>query len=79
MNTTKTHRIVPALAVALVLSALSALPAAARQEPGPDDRGRNRWGQTSQQCKLMRVGQQLVYCDNLTGNGVSAPLWIEEA
>jgi hypothetical protein len=29
-------------------------------------------------CPLMRVGTQLVRCDNLTGAGVSAPFWIPE-
>lgn len=61
-----------ALASLLVLGA-GALPATARQDAGPvvvhpttDDR----------HCTLARVGTQFVKCDNLTGNGVSAPGWI---
>lgn len=29
-------------------------------------------------CPLMRVGTQLVRCDNLTGAGASAPSWVPE-
>jgi hypothetical protein len=29
-------------------------------------------------CVLQRIGSQLVRCDNLTGAGASAPLWIPE-
>ena len=29
-------------------------------------------------CGLARVDHQFVACDNLTGNGVAAPLWIPE-
>jgi hypothetical protein len=29
-------------------------------------------------CPLMRIGTQLIRCDNLTGAGVSAPLWIPQ-
>lgn len=32
----------------------------------------------SSRCELQRVGTQFVRCDNLTGAGVRAPLWIPE-
>jgi hypothetical protein len=60
----------------LLLLGTGSLPATARQDAGPTvvhtipDDGR---------CPLTRVGTQFVKCDDLTGNGVSAPGWIPRA
>ncbi|MGO4237237.1 hypothetical protein [Pseudarthrobacter sp. YAF2] len=35
-------------------------------------------GPSFENCALTRIGTQLVRCDNLTGAGVTAPLWIPE-
>lgn len=34
------------------------------------------WGPSH--CPLTRVNDQLVRCDDLTGNGVRAPLWMQQ-
>ena len=71
----RTIIITTALAGLLVLGCGS-LPATARQDAGPvvvhtiPDDGH---------CSLARVGTQFVKCDDLTGNGVSAPSWIPVA
>ena len=60
------------IAATLVVIVSAATPSSARPEPGPslppvaDTR----------HCTIERVGTQLVRCDDLTGNGVSAPLSI---
>jgi hypothetical protein len=54
------------LTVALTASAGAAI---ARPDPGPPVPP--TW--TSGSCALERVGTQLVRCDDLTGNGVTAP------
>lgn len=74
---TRTARAVLAGLVATALTAaVVAQPAAARQDRGelvpstPDVQ--------SGQCLLQRVGTEFVRCDDLTGNGVPAPGWVEE-
>ena len=74
-TTRRTTTTTIALASLLVLG-VGSRPATARQDPGPivvqtivDDR----------HCTLARVGTQFVKCDDLTGNGVSAPGWIPRA
>ena len=64
-----------ALAGILVLG-FGVLPASARQDAGPA--ADPDQGGTSTSCTLQRVGDQLVACDNLTGNGVAAPGWIQQ-
>jgi hypothetical protein len=74
-------RLATAVALSAVLAGVGALPAAAR----PDD---GRGGQPSLprviviksygNCPLLRLDRQLVRCDNLTGAGVPAPLFIPE-
>ncbi|HEV7194630.1 MAG TPA: hypothetical protein VGN19_01705 [Pedococcus sp.] len=79
MNTTRRHtRWVPALGVALAFSTLVALPAAARPDPGPKPTTNQQATTSEGYCPLERIGRQLIRCDNLTGNGVSAPLWVPE-
>jgi hypothetical protein len=65
------------VAVATAVVALSALPAAARQDPGQVDAPAQSTSATYF-CTLGRVGTQFVACDNLTGNGVPAPRWVRE-
>jgi hypothetical protein len=68
------HRFIGSTATALLLGAALATPALARQDAGPAVEREP----TSASCPLTRVATQLVRCDNLTGNGVSAPLWIPQ-
>lgn len=63
--------------VTTVVVAVSALPAAARQDPGETASPAPATTATSS-CPLERVGTQFVACDNLTGNGVPAPAWVPE-
>ena len=68
------HSVIYTTATALLLGAALVTPAAARQDAGPAPEQHR----TSTSCPLTRVGTQLVRCDNLTGNGVSAPRWIPQ-
>jgi hypothetical protein len=68
------RRFISTTATALVLGAALAAPATARPDAGPAVEQEL----TSTSCPLTRVGTQLVRCDDLTGNGVSAPLWIPQ-
>ena len=70
------HRVLPAVAAALLLVGAAAAPASARP-----DRGETRLiqvGTSPTHCLLERVGSQFVRCDDLTGNGVPAPAWVPE-
>ena len=74
MNRTQHRRLIPlSILTLLVVVATGALPAAARQDSGPAHLGTNPYS-----CQLQRVGTQYVACDNLTGNGVPAPAWVDE-
>lgn len=66
---------------AIVLGAVlivggSAAPVTAAQDPGTPSRSGPSISTRS--CLLMRVGDQYVRCDNLTGGGVRAASWIPE-
>ena len=74
---TSTRRAWGVLAAATLVVAVSALPAAARQDPGQIDTPAPPTTATPF-CPLERVGTQFVACDNLTGNGVPAPRWVHE-
>ena len=63
--------------VTIVVVAVSALPAAARQDPGQVATPAPPTTATYF-CSIERVGTQFVACDNLTGNGVPAPAWVPE-
>ena len=65
--------IAPSTAAALILL-LAAGPASARQEAGPATAPAS--DKNTSHCSLERVGTQYVRCDNLTGNGASAPGWL---
>jgi hypothetical protein len=71
------HRVIRSTATALCLGtalALAALPATAKPDPGPPVERQP----AIHSCSLERVGTQFVRCDDLTGNGAPAPLWIPE-
>jgi hypothetical protein len=76
-NPRHTRRVLPAIGAAALLVALGSLPAAARQDPGPIVPG-NQATTVTYLCALQRVDTQFVRCDNLTGNGVPAPAWVDE-
>ena len=80
MIKTSVSRLATALVLSAALLSLGALPATAR----PDD-GRGRPATppvvivfSGHNCPLRRIDRQLVRCDNLTGAGVPAPLFIPE-
>lgn len=73
---TSTRRAVRVITATAVVVALSALPAAARQDPGRIDPPSP--STATYFCAPQRVGTQFVACDNLTGNGVPAPGWMRE-
>jgi len=75
-STRRNHRAWGVIAAATVVVALSALPAAARQDAGQIDQPSQ--ATSSPFCTPERVGTQFVACDNLTGNGVPAPAWVHE-
>ena len=61
-----------AASAATIIAGLSAIPAAARPHPGESIPPRfDEWN-----CLLSRIDTQLVRCDNLTGAGVPAPVWV---
>ena len=59
--------------LSLIVLCVLAGPSSALQDPGPTPPSINQGN-----CSLARVGTQYVHCDNLTGNGDSAPSWIPE-
>ena len=69
-----------ATVAAVLLSAVSAAPASAGtlHDPSLPAPSASAVGSNNHTCWLQRVGTQLVRCDNLTGNGVAAPLWMPE-
>ena len=64
-----------AAAAATIIAGLAAIPATARPDPGEPAQVRfsSDWN-----CPLNRIDTQLVRCDNLTGAGVTAPVWVPE-
>jgi hypothetical protein len=74
-------RLATALALSAVLAGVGTLPAAARPDDGrggPPDTPRVVVVTAGWYCPLRRIDRQLVRCDNLTGAGVPAPLFIPE-
>jgi hypothetical protein len=82
MNTSSLlrHRALAVLAGSLMLTMVSATYAAARPDPGGPTAAPTVTAEHHVQspAPLMRIGTQLVRGDNLTGAGVSAPLWLPE-
>jgi hypothetical protein len=75
-RTTVLARWSTAAAAAALLAGFAATTAAARPDPGPPRT--TQLPSNTQECPLSRVGTQFVRCDNLTGAGVTAPVWIPE-
>jgi hypothetical protein len=80
MNVTHTRRWQAATVSTLLLAAISAAPASAGplHDPILPALSASAGGFDNHTCWLQRVGTQMVRCDNLTGNGVAAPLWMPE-
>lgn len=78
MDTNQHRRILTVLTATALTTALTtafaALPAAARQDAGTA----TGHPAAPYRCAIQRVDTQLVGCDNLTGNGVPAPAWVDE-
>ena len=72
---TTTIRAITATGGLLLATLLTAAPATAWEDPGPPA---GTPTQALYQCPLERVGTQLVRCDDLTGNGATAPTYILE-
>jgi len=64
-----------AAAAATIIAGLVAIPATARPDPGPQIPNRIS---CDLNCPLSRIGTQLVRGDNLTGAGVTAPMWVPQ-
>ncbi len=74
MRTTTVRTIRSTFAIALA-AALLGVGGAAQARPNA---GQPVTEDPTTSCGLARVGTQLVYCDDLTGNDVPAPLWIPQ-
>ena len=73
------RRIATAAAIVTMLAGFTAFPAAARPfDPEPAPTSRIAFPNSPLACPLRRIDRQLVRCDNLTGAGVPAPLFIPE-
>ena len=80
MNVNHDRRCRSATVAAILLATLGAAPASALGLPDPSLPSQSTSARASNNhpCWLQRVGTQLVRCDDLTGNGVKAPLWVPE-
>lgn len=78
MNATHTRRLEGAILAGLLLSGLNAGAASAAPHHDPDLTAEvlRAHAAIDRPCWLARVGTQFVRCDDLTGNGVRAPLWV---
>ena len=72
-------RIATAAAILAMLAGSTAVPAAARPlVPDPAPTHHIAFPDSALRCPVRRIDRQLVRCDNLTGAGVPAPLFIPE-
>ena len=72
-------QIATAAAILTMLAGTVAVPAAARPlDPDPAPHRSIAFPDSPLNCPLRRIDRQLVRCDNLTGAGVPAPLFIPE-
>jgi hypothetical protein len=83
MTKTSVSRLATTLAFSAVLVGVGlvgvgALPAAARPDDGMPGPPRVVVVESQRNCPLRRLDRQLVRCDNLTGDGIAAPLFIPE-
>jgi hypothetical protein len=70
---------IAATALLITLAGPALGPAAARPiDPDPPAAHRITFTESALNCPLRRIDRQLVRCDNLTGDGVPAPLFIPE-
>ena len=76
MTKTSVSRLATTLALSAALVGVGALPAAARPDDGRPGPPRVVVVESQHSCPLRRLDRQLVRCDNLTGDGVAAPLFI---
>jgi hypothetical protein len=75
----RTWRIATAAAILTVVAGSIAVPAAAKPlDPDPAPAHGIAFPDSPRRCPLRRIDRQLVRCDNLTGAGVPAPLFIPE-
>jgi hypothetical protein len=80
---TRTTQTVSALSCAAVMALVGT---ASLAQARPDDDGggvratpaAQAYPTSPRRCKLERIGDQLVRCDNLTGAGALAPPWVPE-
>jgi hypothetical protein len=80
MINSRLARIATTTAILIMLAGSAAVPAAARPlDPDPPIATRKiTFPDSPWRCPLLRIDRQLVRCDNLTGAGVPAPLFIPE-
>ena len=72
-------RIATAVAILTMIAGSMGVPAAARPlDPDPAPTQRIAFRDPLLNCPLRRIDRQLLRCDNLTGAGVPAPLFIPE-
>ena len=73
------RRIATAAAILTLAAGTATVPAAACPlEPNPAPHRSIAFPDSPRRCPLRRIDRQLVRCDNLTGAGVAAPLFIPE-
>ena len=75
-----THSLVSRTSAAALLALLlvGSGGSTASARPDPIDVGTTGRATPASSCELRRIDTQLVRCDNLTGAGVSAPLFVPE-
>ena len=79
MINSRRWRIATAAAILTMLAGLVAVPAAACPlDPDPAQHRSIAFPDSPRRCPLRRIDRQLVRCDNLTGAGAPAPLFIPE-
>jgi len=79
MNTNRQlHRSTAVVTGTVILTAMVALPAYARPDAGAARVSHSTPAADGGRCWLARVGTQFVRCDDLTGNGVSAPGFVSQ-
>jgi len=78
MITFRRRRIATAAAILTMLASVAVPPAACPIEPNRAPHRSIAFPDSPRRCPLRRIDRQLVRCDNLTGAGVAAPLFIPE-
>jgi hypothetical protein len=66
------------LVLAILFASAFVLPVAGAAGAGQDPGPLNIPADSPLLCTVERVGTQIVRCDDLSGNGVSAPLYLDE-